>query len=183
MEPTRPFAELRTLPPELRVRRWLGALVAAAIAAGVALALVATRGPALLVAARALFFASAFAYLTVSIVDFSEHGRLERALGGQFFSTRAIPLGETINHVLTAISLAIFLALLRPTPLEPTARDWIAAGALVAFWALGWRDELVYHRRRAAHREDIMHTVAHLAAGVMLASFVLSKLVGQVANL
>ena len=36
---------------------------------------------------------------------------------------------------------------------------------------LGWRDELVYHRQRTDHREDMFHTVGHLAAGVMLTSF------------
>lgn len=172
-----PFASVRVLPDALRVPRWLGGLVAAAMAAGVAVGWATTRGPAPLVAIRCLFFVAAFAYLTVSLVDFWEHGRLERALGGGFFSTRALPFGESVNHALTTIAVVAFLALARrPGPIF-APRDWVMLAAPAAFLALGWRDELVYHRRRCAHREDIMHTVAHLAAGVMMCSFALSKMV------
>jgi hypothetical protein len=48
----------------------------------------------------------------------------------------------------------------------------------LAFLVLGWRDEIVYHRLRTAHREDIMHTTAHLAAGLMLASLYAMRFAG-----
>ena len=72
----------------------------------------------------------------------------------------------------------------RPWPALPVAewRDWVALSLPAAFLLLGWRDELLYHRRRCAHREDIMHTVAHLAAGLMMCSFALSKMVGWSTN-
>jgi hypothetical protein len=66
------------------------------------------------------------------------------------------------------------LALVRPLDRKRLrARDWFTISAPGIFLALGWRDELKFHRRRSAHREDLMHTVAHLAAGVMLASLYL----------
>lgn len=176
-DPVQPFAAVRVLSDALRVPRWLALGLAAAMAAGVAVGVATTRGPAAAVLLRAVFFAAAFAYLTVSLVDFWEHGRLERALGGGFFSTRALPLGESVNHALTTLTVVAFLALARHPPPVLAARDWVMLAAPAAFLALGWRDELVYHRRRCAHREDLMHTVAHLAAGVMMCSFALSKMV------
>ena len=127
---------------------------------------------------RATFFASALGYLSVSVVDFAEHFRLEKEATGSWFSFVAIPVGESLNHAATTIVLVLLLALarpLRPPPLP--VRDWLVLAAPLAFFALGWRDELVYHRRRAAHREDIMHTVAHLAGGVMIASLLAMRLV------
>lgn len=162
----------------VRIPAWLVAVTATAMVAGAALGLLASDGPPPLKLIRAIFFAAAFAYATISILDFWEHGRLERELGGHFFTTRALPLGESINHVLTGATVVAFLVLARRPPLAPEARDWLTLCLPAAFLALGWRDELWYHRRRCAHREDIMHTVAHLAAGVMMCSFALSKMVG-----
>jgi hypothetical protein len=80
--------------------------------------------------------------------------------------------GGTANHLATISVLIATLLLARPLPRERLApRDWFVLFAPGLFLALGWRDELVYHRRRAVHREDMMHTVAHLAAGAMLAGF------------
>jgi hypothetical protein len=173
------MAPMRTeTDPAVRIPAWLAGVTAAAMAAGVAVGVVATDGPAPLKLVRAIFFAAAFAYAVISILDFWEHGRLERALGGHFFSTRAIPLFETVNHALTGAVVLAFLVLARRPPSTPEPRDWLTLVLPAAFLALGWRDELLYHRRRCAHREDIMHTVAHLAAGVMMCSFALSKMVG-----
>jgi hypothetical protein len=176
-EPPQPFAERRELPEALRIPGWLGAVLLSAMVAGVALALVVTAGPPAFVMIRAIFFAAAFAYLTISIVDFWEHGRLERLLGGSFFSTRALPLGESVNHALTTVAVVGFLLLARRPPAVLEWRDWVALSLPALFLLLGWRDELVYHRRRCAHREDIMHTVAHLAAGTMMCAFALSRMV------
>lgn len=169
--------------PAVRIPAWLALVVAGAMAAGVALGLLATDGPPLLKIVRAVFFASAFGYAAVSILDFWEHGRLEGELGGHFFTSRAIPLWESINHVATGATVIAFLLLARQPPSTPALRDWVTVLLPPTFLALGWRDELVYHRRRCKHREDIMHTVAHLAAGLMMCSFALSKMVGWSTNL
>jgi hypothetical protein len=178
MQP-KPTAEL---PAELRIPRWLGVVLATAMATGVALGVLATAGAPALKLIRAIFFAGAFAYLTISIVDFWEHWRLERAVGGGLFTWRAMRLGETVNHALTTVAVVGFLVLARPPPPALAWRDWVALSLPAAFLLLGWRDELLYHRRRCAHREDIMHTVAHLAAGLMMCSFALSKMVGWSTN-
>src|SRR5881227_2895141 len=86
------------LPEELRIPRWLGLVLATAMTAGVALGLLATAGAPALKLIRAIFFAGAFAYLTISIVDFWEHWRLEREAGGGLLTWRAMRFGETVNH-------------------------------------------------------------------------------------
>lgn len=144
-----------------------------AIAAGLALGVLVGEGKARL--PRALFYASAFAYLTTSIVDFWEHFRLEKLLTGKYLSATAVPVGETVNHTLTAAVLIYIFIAARPLPAVLELRDWLVVAAPTVFLALGWRDEIVYHRRRATHREDIMHTIAHLAAGAMLATFYLLR--------
>lgn len=177
MDPeARPFDELGELPAPLRVPRWLGALLAGVMAGGVALGALTSGGRVGLAIVRAIFFGSSFAYLTVSIVDFWEHARLEKLLGGWWLSHRAIPIGETVNHWLTLLVLALAIALARPLPAVLAPRDLYVLAAPALFLALGWRDELGYHRRRARHREDILHTVAHLGAAVMLATFYLMRL-------
>ncbi|MCA1662998.1 MAG: hypothetical protein LC659_01740, partial [Myxococcales bacterium] len=125
---------------------------------------------------RAIFFASAFAYLVLSLLDFWEHFRLEKAATGRFWSMTVLPLGETLNHMATGLVVIAIFVLARPLPATLAARDWLVLLAPALFLALGWRDEIVYHRRRCAHREDIMHTVAHLAAGVMICTYLSSRL-------
>lgn len=172
----RPFAELRLLPAELTVPRWLGVLLALVMAGGAALGLATAGGRPGLVLIRPIFFAAAFGYATVSLVDFWEHARLEKLLTGRYLESQAVPPGETINHVLTTLTIVAILVLARPLPRLLAARDWFVLGAPALFLALAWRDELVYHRRRAARRENLMHTVAHLAAGMMLAAFYVMRL-------
>lgn len=172
----RPFAELGELPAPLRVPRRIALLLALVVVGGVAFGALTAGGRLGLAITRAIFFASSFAYLLVSIVDFWEHARLEKLLGGWWLSTRAIPLGETVNHWLTVLTLAGIFALARPLPPVLAARDLYVLFAPALFLALGWRDELVYHRRRARHREDLMHTVAHLGAAIMLTAFYLMRL-------
>jgi hypothetical protein len=171
-----------TLPEELRIPRWLTAVLVSAMAAGVAFGVATTTAPPALKMIRAIFFAAAMAYLTISIVDFWEHWRLEREAGGGLVTWRAMRFGETVNHAFTTVAVVGFLVLARPPPPVLEWRDWVALSLPAAFLLLGWRDELIYHRRRCAHREDIMHTVAHLAAGLMICSFALSKMVGWSTN-
>jgi len=125
---------------------------------------------------RATFFFSAFSYLIISLIDFWEHFRLEKLATGRYLSMVAVPPGETFNHLLTSLVILGELVLARPLPPQLAPRDWFVVSAPLLFLLLGWRDELVYHRRRCAHREDIMHTTAHLAAGVMMCSFLMTAL-------
>lgn len=165
----RPWAERRaSVPRGLRVPRWLGVTLAGAVATGPLLALATRRAPWPDRLARAVFFGSAFGYLTASLVDFAEHFRMEKALTGRYVAAVAVPPGETLNHAATIAIIVTALATARPLSPSPARQAWtLAAPAL--FLALGWRDEFVYHRKRATHREDLMHTVSHLAAGVMWA--------------
>lgn len=157
----------RHLPAELRVPIWLGSAVGSAVGAGALLGLGrpgASRPERL---TRAVFFGAAFGYLGAALVDFAEHFRLEKAATGRYLAAVVVPPGETLNHAATIATIVAALAWLRPPATPPTLRDLALFAAPGLFLALGWRDELVYHRRRARHREDIMHTVSHLAAGVM----------------
>lgn len=126
--------------------------------------------------ADAVFFASAFAYLSTSLVDFAEHLRLDLEASGRIFSFAAISLGESVNHAATTALIVAMLVLVGPVAEPLDARGVFTLAAPALFLGLGWRDELVYHRRRCAHREDIMHTVAHLAGTAMLAGLYASRL-------
>lgn len=170
---TRSFAE-QGVPEGLSIPRWLAAGVAAAVAIGIAAALAWVHGAKRLPAAA--FFAALYSYLFLSIVDFAEHYRLERIATGSFFTFRVVPLGESLNHTATVATILVFLIGARPLPATLEPRDWAVLAAPAVFLALGWRDEVVYHRRRSVHREDILHTVSHLAAGVMMVSFALYRL-------
>jgi hypothetical protein len=175
MDRPRRFTELPRLPRELRIPPWLGAGIGAAVAGGGLLGVAGRGAPPPERLVRSIFYGSAFGYLTTSLLDFWEHFRLERAVTGHYLRCAAVPIGETLNHGATIATLVSLLALARPP--RRSLRDlWVLAAPGV-FLALGWRDELVYHRRRSTHREDIMHTVAHLAGGVMLASFYTMRLV------
>lgn len=168
---TRPYRELRELPPELRIPPWLAALVLASVALGIAAGLLTGDGDPAWRLARCVFLASGYSYLAISFVDFAEHFRLEREVTGRYWTFEAIPIGESLNHLATVSTIIAALALARRPPAVPEPRDWLVLAAPAIFLALGWRDELVYHRRRSLHREDILHTTAHLAVGVMFAGF------------
>lgn len=175
----RPFSELRELPAELRVRSWLAVAIGAATLGGIVQgALMAASSPAERIA-RCVFLFGAYGDLTVSMVDFAEHYRLEKAVTGRYLTFVVVPLGESLNHVATVGVIVAMLVLGRPLPATPEWRDLLWIGAPALYLVLGWRDELVYHRRRASHREDLMHTVAHIAAAVMLAGFVATRLLSR----
>jgi hypothetical protein len=175
----RPYAQLRGAPPPpLRVPSIVGALVGAAVAAGPVVGATSRRAPMGLRIARSIFWSSALAYLVTSLADFAEHFRLEKAATGRYLRAAVVPVGETLNHAATIGTVVSTLALARPVrarrlrPLDA----WLLSAPAV-FLALGWRDELVYHRRRSTHREDMMHTVAHLAAGIMWTTLYAMRLV------
>lgn len=170
---TVPFAQTPRSPLGLRIPWWLLGLTLALSGSGAIYGGKTARGARRL--SRATLCASGLAYLTISLLDFAEHFRLERQLTGKWFSATAVPPGETVNHGLTLLTVLGALALARPLPEKLAPRDLFALAAPALFLVLGWRDELVYHRRRALHREDLMHTVSHLAAGVMLTSLYLAR--------
>ncbi len=164
----RPWAEIAGAPPALRVPPLVGALIGAAVTAGPVVGAASRRTPRPLRVLRAIFWSSALGYLVTSLVDFAEHFRLEKAATGHYLRSAVVPPGETLNHAVTIATVVASLALARPVRRRRLgARDLWLLAAPGLFLALGWRDELVYHRKRSTHREDMMHTVPHLAAGVM----------------
>jgi hypothetical protein len=164
-----PFEQTRALSPEHRIPAWLAASVFVATVLGASVGWFIGEGALFVRGVRAVFFLAAFDYLVVSLYDFYEHARLEKEVTGKWVAWVAVPWVETINHTLTSITVISML-------LYVGSVEWITVFGPVVFLALGWRDELVYHRRRCAHREDIMHTTAHLAAGVMLAALYAMRL-------
>jgi hypothetical protein len=175
-DPLTPFDERDPPDAALRPSALLAAAIAVALVAGAALGALGSTGPGPYRVLRAIFFSSAFAYAVLSSLDFWEHFRLERAATGRWWSMRVLPPGETINHAATGAVIIALFVLARPLGPTLAPRDWFVLVAPALFLALGWRDEIVYHRRRCAHREDIMHTTAHLAAGVMMCTYLSTRL-------
>ncbi len=174
--PTR-FDALGPLPAALRIpRRW--AALAVAALAGALLASSPWSAPTWREAVtRAGLALALVAYLGVSLLDLAEHFRLEREVSGRWFGWQAVPLGESCVHVALTCVLIAACVLARPLPAQPAPRDLFVLASPILFSGLGWWDELAFHRRRAAHREDILHTLSHLAAGALLASVLIGTLV------
>lgn len=176
-EPVRPWDEHRALPPHLRPTALAWAvLVVGSLGAAVA-AFLSPADHELQRLARAAAAGSGAAYAIISYIDFREHFLLEKALTGKWWSTRALPLGETLNHAGSGLTLLLLLLLARPVVDAPTARDVVVFLLAPAFLLLGLRDEFVFHRRRSSHREDLMHTTAHLAGGALIASWLVLRVV------
>jgi hypothetical protein len=154
-------------PADVRIPWWVPAVCTVAVAAGITDGLLGSARTPAERFLRCVYPACAFLYLTLSAVDFAEHFRLEKEATGRFTSMTAVPPGETVNHALTLSTIFAAILLARPLPAVLEARDLVVLGAPIAFLALGLRDEIAYHRKRAKHREDIMHTTAHLTAGIM----------------
>lgn len=177
-EPARAWDDVRgPLPPHLVVPArvwWLGIGATLAACVGAALFPADALGQQALRAAAA---ASGALYAFISYVDFREHFHLEKALTGRYLAWRVIPPGETLNHAGSGLTLIALLVLARPLSSVVGARDVVVLALPVVFLALGLRDEFVFHRRRAHHREDIMHTTAHLAGGALIASYLALRLV------
>lgn len=127
--------------------------------------------------ARGVFIGSSAAYGVLALIDFGEHCRLEKQTTGRYLSCKAIPLAETVNHVAIVATVIGFLVLARPYGEHAEARDWFVLAFPVIFLALGWSDELVFHRHRTHQRENIIHTTTHAAAAAMFASTVMYRVV------
>jgi hypothetical protein len=171
------FKDLTELPEHLQIPTWLGwgIIVVAILGLGLGYATEA-KHPAEAIG-NCVFFSSAFTYLFMSLLDFYEHFRIEKQLTGSYFGMAFVPFGETVNHgITTAIIVALFV-LARPLTFPLEMRDYVLLALPGLFLFFGIRDEVKYHRRRSDHREDIMHTVSHLSAGVMLASYMAVRLI------
>ena len=166
----------RHVPTGLRVPPWLSAAIAGAVGVGPIAGLASRRAPGRLKLVRSIFFSSAFGYLVTSLADFLEHFRMEKEVTGRYLGATVVPPGETLNHAATIATVLSALALVRPLPRTLRARDVWSLAAPGVFLALGWRDEFVYHRKRSTHREDMMHTIPHLAAGIMWAALYTMRL-------
>jgi hypothetical protein len=126
------------------------------------------RGPAER-GANALMAGSAATWAATFALDAAEHLRLEKEQTGTHFAMHAITPGETLSHVVTLGTLAATMALARPLPRERMElRDWIAILGPGVVMALGVREEIQFHRRRAKHREEMIHAISHLGLAGML---------------
>ena len=172
----RPFRELSEIPEPLKIPRWFVLLLAMLIAVGAVLGLSGDGSFAVRVA-DAAFRASLYSYVAVSLLDLWEHYRLEHHVTGRWLSFVVIPFGESFVHGLIVSTLVTVVVLARPVQASLEWRDWLVLVGPIVFLALGWIDELKYHRRRALHREDMLHTVSHLAAGAMLVGLFASRVV------
>lgn len=171
------FKDLTELPEHLQAPTWLWSGMVAMVVLGLILGLTGeAKHPGEMVL-NCVFCPSAALYLFMSLVDFAEHFRIEKLLTGSYFGTAFVPIGESINHGITTLIIVALFLLARPLtfPLEP--RDYVLLALPGLFLFFGIRDEVKYHRRRSYHREDIMHTVSHLSAGVMLASYMAVSLI------
>jgi hypothetical protein len=153
--------------PKMRIPVWVK--LAAFGGSGTAFfsTLVRRRQPWALASLRATLAASAALYGLTALLDFLEHLRLETEIARHPFRAKAIPASESALHgVLLAVNGSV---LLLGRPLRRIGRmsaAWLAV-APFAFLILGSIDELAFHRRRVLHREHIIHTMEHLAEGVM----------------
>lgn len=161
----RPYAGL-VLPASMRIPRWLGGLAIGAAAAG-ALVGAARAGARTHRLLRAFASASAACYGVVACLDLAEHLRMEKELTGHYLRWDAVPLRESAVHAAIISVNVSSLALARPVRKPERPHEFWVLAAPAVFLALGWIDELAFHRRRATHREDIIHTTEHLAEGVM----------------
>lgn len=173
----RPFSEMRHVPRSLRIPVVVALALAVVVPLGFAVGVAAEGFVPLRGVVRGFFFAAMAAFVVVSVTDILEHVRLERELTGRFVAAKVVPLGESLLHAAIGATLAALFVLSRPLEGGTTLRDFFVVAAPVLFLALGWTDELVYHRRRAQQREHILHTLGHLAAAAMLVSFVTLRFV------
>ncbi|MCH2174052.1 hypothetical protein MK489_24995 [Myxococcota bacterium] len=166
-----PFEAVRALAPELRVPPSLWLALASIAAMGFVVGGLSASHLGRSTWAFACFCASIASYGFVATLDLKEHLRLEKFVTGRFVAWTVIPLGESALHVgivgclLLAVSITLSQPALGSSPLLL---------ATLGFFGLGWLDELLYHRRRALHREDILHTVSHLTGGAVFATLYLS---------
>lgn len=114
-------------------------------------------------------------YLLAALVDLKEHFRLEAAATGRSWTWQVITPGESTLHGAVIATLLAAFVLARPLPEPLEARDVFVLASPFLFTGLGLVDELVYHRRRCQHREDIMHTTAHLLSVALFAAILVFR--------
>ena len=173
-----PFDQLRVIPPHLKIPRWLTVAIAVAILWGIGGGTwLGAEMPPPQRLAFGINLAATYSFLAISLADFIEHFRLEHALTGKYLSWKAVPLGESINHLATVSTVITVMVVARPFPAILEWRDWLVLAAPAIYLALGWRDEVVFHRRRAERPEDLLHATAHLASAVMWVTLLLYRVV------
>ncbi len=164
--PVQAFRETR-LDPALRIPRWLGLLLGGAVALG---PLVASAGRAASPAVRALrgiLATSAAGYVICTGLDTAEHFRLEKELTGRHLRWKAVPLDESLLHAGIILDVLAVVATARRPRRMVRRRDRLTLLAPAAFLAIGWLDEVVYHRRRVPIREEMIHATQHVSEGMM----------------
>jgi hypothetical protein len=180
-DPTRPIADIRPykempLPRTLVIPRSLALTLAGGLPAA-ALAGFARRGSLAQRVLRSILYGSTAAWAISAALDMAEHLRLEREVTGSHLHARALPLGESLVHAGIIFTNLSALVLARPLRRRLGLRDvWLIVAPAV-FLAFGWADEIGYHRRRAPHREEVIHAVEHLAEGIMWTSLYASRLI------
>lgn len=173
----RPFYEVAAVPLELKIPKKFVVGVTAAALGGAGLGFARTSGPVLGRVAEAIFQGSLTVYAGIAAFDVLEHLRLEKHVTGGYLSSTVIPWPETAIHVAIGATLAGFIQLARPIDRKLERRDAFVLLTPHLFLALGWLDELAFHRRRALHREDILHTVSHLSAAALMAALFAARVI------
>jgi hypothetical protein len=176
-EEPRVFKDITELPEHLQIPSWLWTGIVLVVLIGLLMGCIADAKHPVETVGNCVFFPSAFLYFFMSMIDFCEHFRIEKQLTGTYFGAEFVPVGETINHGITTLIIVMLFVLGRPLSFPLEMRDYILLSLPGLFLFFGVRDEVKYHRVRSHHREDIMHTVSHLSAGVMLASYMAVTLV------
>lgn len=111
------------------------------------------------------------------LLETAEHLRLERRATGHYLRWTVVPPSESFTHSAIVANNAMAHLLARPIRRRLGARDRWLLVAPATFLALGWFDELAYHRRRAPYSEEIIHAVEHLAEGMIWTTIHADKLV------
>jgi hypothetical protein len=164
--PVKPFRQTRT-DRALRIPRWLALATGAALSVGPILA-VSSRGASPRVRLlRGVLGSSAAAYVLTVVLDAAEHLRLEKAVTGHYLRWQAVPLGESLLHTGILADVALAAASVRHPRRLLRPRDRAMLLAPAAFLAVGWLDEIVYHRRRVGLREEVIHALEHISEGMM----------------
>lgn len=161
-----PFRETR-LEPALRIPRWLALAIGGALALGPVLAGARRGEPGRVRALRAILISSAAAYAVNFVLDSAEHFRLEKAATGHYLRWIAVPLGESALHLAVLVDLLTAMATARRPRRRMRGREVGMLLAPALFLAVGWLDELAYHRRRVPLREELIHATEHIAEGTM----------------
>lgn len=172
----RPFSTF-SVPSSARIPRSLALLFASTVASGPLAAIAGRKVPLPARILRGILVSAASAWALLTAVDHAEHLRLEKKATGRYLRWSVVPPGESALHLGLLATNTSALLLARPIrrPMGP-ADLWLLAAPAV-FLALGWSDELIFHRKRAPHREHMIHTTEHLAEGVMWAALYAKRLV------